>query len=209
MLNQLKEQLLLTEQEKANYQWIVIISTTILILVVIIFARKQLMHKEKYKIMALRDELTGIPNRRAILAFNKNVIENMRDLPPSLISIDIDFFKAVNDTYGHDVGDELIKSVADILTAEIRQTDKAGRVGGEEFLIVLPATDINSAIEISERIRKRVEIHPHTHLRLSVTVSIGVIQVTQDESLSEISKRLDKLLYEAKNSGRNRVMAEL
>lgn len=209
VLNQLKEQLLLTEQEKANYQWIVIISTTILILVVIIFARKQLIHKEKYKIMALRDELTGIPNRRAIFAFNKNVIENMRDLPPSLISIDIDFFKAVNDTYGHDVGDELIKSVADILTAEIRQTDKAGRVGGEEFLIVLPATDINSAIEISERIRKRVEIHPHTHLRLSVTVSIGVIQVTQGESLSEISKRLDKLLYEAKNSGRNRVMAGL
>ncbi|MGS0536387.1 GGDEF domain-containing protein [Pseudoalteromonas sp. SaAl2] len=125
----------------------------------------------------------------------------------SLISIDIDHFKAVNDEYGHDVGDELIKSIVNTLSHSIRSSDKVGRVGGEEFLIVLERQSLPHALEVAQRIRRSIEQQIHTTKNIKATVSMGVVEVNATETPEEAAKRADLNLYEAKKSGRNTIVA--
>lgn len=119
--------------------------------------------------------------------------------------LDIDFFKRVNDTYGHQFGDRVLQKVANTITESIRENDSVGRYGGEEFLVVLPDTEMTHAIFIAERIRKAVE-HLDFYENAHITIS-GGLTVFQGETIVELIDIVDKKLYEAKNDGRNRIKA--
>ncbi len=121
--------------------------------------------------------------------------------------LDLDHFKEINDSYGHPVGDMVLKEIAGILKNNVRGCDTAGRWGGEEFLIVLPQTDLYNAMAAAEKIRSVME---ETEFSVAghVTCSFGVASVRKDDDQDKLLSRADKALYEAKNSGRNRVCGE-
>ncbi|SFI03669.1 diguanylate cyclase (GGDEF) domain-containing protein [Tindallia magadiensis] len=127
--------------------------------------------------------------------------------PFSILLIDMDHFKVINDTYGHPAGDKILKQFSQILTQNIRKTDIAGRWGGEEFMVILPDANSTSAYAISEKIRKEAQ----NNLSIGnhqVTVSIGIAEVNRRDTLLRIVKRVDNALYQAKYQGRNRVIQE-
>ncbi len=163
---------------------------------------------------ALLDGLTNIPNRRRFdQVFESEWLRAQRSrLPLSLIMADIDFFKRFNDRYGHGVGDECLKKVAESLSASLaRPSDLAARYGGEEFVAILPETDAAGAHIIAERFRSMVESRriPHQDSDVSnvVTVSVGLSSVIPYVGMeaADLLKQADEMLYQAKNSGRNRV----
>ncbi|SDR69674.1 diguanylate cyclase (GGDEF) domain-containing protein [Halopseudomonas xinjiangensis] len=158
--------------------------------------------------LALRDGLTGLLNRRHWeQCVEHEFARHMRyETPVSLVIFDIDHFKAVNDTYGHQTGDEVIREVARVTRSMARETDYAGRYGGEEFVVLLPDTDLNGARQFAERLRLaisklRVE---HQDRPLQFTVSLGVACLdTKMSNHAELIERADKALYRSKESGRN------
>lgn len=121
----------------------------------------------------------------------------------SLIMLDIDHFKMVNDTYGHDIGDGVIISLSNTIKESIRSTDKFIRFGGEEFLIMLPNSDLNTATEVAEKIRLNIQNSLHSSKKLAITSSFGVVVHKEEDSFDSLIKQADLLLYEAKESGRN------
>lgn len=125
--------------------------------------------------------------------------------PLSFILVDIDFFKKVNDTYGHQVGDYVLKTTAGLLDYHIKKSDMIGRYGGEEFLIICPDTDKESATVLAEKLRKTVLEHTFDIVGQK-SISLGVAQLAAHECGDEILRRADNALYEAKNGGRNRVI---
>jgi len=167
---------------------------------------------------AIKDELTGIYNRRYInenltIAINDSMLYNQ---PLCVIMADLDFFKAVNDTYGHVVGDWVLKDFSKILNASIRSSsDWVGRYGGEEFLIVLKNTDANNGFKVAEKIRKLVEekVFAYKGIEIKITASFGAYSIisTSDMNLTvdELVNKADKNLYLAKNSGRNKTVINL
>ena len=126
-----------------------------------------------------------------------------------MLTLDVDFFKSVNDTYGHDAGDRVLQEMAGRLRASIRSIDLACRTGGEEFVVVLPGTDLQTAERVGERVRKMVAAKPFLAApgcHLSITVSLGVASLPSvDERAEDLLKRADQALYRAKREGRNRV----
>ena len=122
--------------------------------------------------------------------------------------IDIDFFKKVNDTYGHASGDKVLRTVASVIKAQLRESDIPARYGGEEFAVLLPYTHIDEAKIVGERLRKAVEETTVSldNLNINVTISMGLAEFRQDESGEELFAQADKALYKAKESGRNRVV---
>jgi diguanylate cyclase (GGDEF)-like protein len=157
---------------------------------------------------AARDFLTKIYNRRAtqqILEQQFNQFERYHSFC-SLILVDIDYFKAVNDNYGHETGDKVLQTVAIILKTNLRKTDTLGRWGGEEFLCILPNTRLEKAIEVAEKLR--LEIAKETIEGIACTISLGVKMFDDnDHSSEEAIKRADQCLYTAKHKGRNCVVA--
>jgi diguanylate cyclase (GGDEF)-like protein len=155
------------------------------------------------------DELTGLHNRRFILEnFYQKVSSAKRyNQPLSILLIDIDYFKKVNDKFGHLVGDEVLMAVALDLDNGLRETDLIGRYGGEEFLALLPMADLAEAQAIAERLRLLVadNVAFQEKYGFGVTVSIGLVELTATETGLELIARVDKALYKAKNNGRNRV----
>lgn len=160
--------------------------------------------------LSTTDGLTDLYNRTYLFQLAEKEYSAMkrykRDF--SVMMIDIDFFKKFNDNYGHKTGDEVLKKVAHTLTQSVRQdVDIVGRYGGEEFAVVLPETDLEQAKVLGERLRSNVEqialIKQLPELR--VTVSVGIAQLSKDETLEDLFKRADNMLYRAKESGRNRV----
>jgi diguanylate cyclase (GGDEF)-like protein len=123
--------------------------------------------------------------------------------------LDIDRFKDVNDTYGHQVGDRVLESLTRLLAETLRAPDSLGRYGGEEFLIVMPETDLDATNVIAERIRKKVRETDFEvgEARIKMTVSIGATKFQGGEDLAELFARVDRALYDAKQSGRNLVVA--
>lgn len=162
--------------------------------------------------MAVTDALTGLYNRRYLETQLVQLIEQSVDRGKilSLLTLDIDFFKSVNDTYGHDAGDRVLQEVAGRIRASVRSADLACRTGGEEFVVVLPGADIAVAEKVGERIRKAIAakpfmLGPGSHL--TVTASLGVSSLTSaQESVEDLLKRADRALYRAKREGRNRVI---
>lgn len=157
-----------------------------------------------YEKMALTDRLTGIANRRGIeRALHHELLRLRRfQTPVSFALFDIDRFKAINDTYGHGMGDEVLRLVARAMTSSVRDTDLVSRWGGEEFLVVLPETSYAGALVCAEKIRAKVATVGE-RVGFQVTVSGGLYQPGPGESMHEIVARADARLYEAKNKGRN------
>jgi diguanylate cyclase (GGDEF)-like protein len=170
------------------------------------------LHKSEKKLikLAATDPLTGLLNRReGIRRFEQEIALSKREnLPLSVIIIDIDLFKQVNDNFGHQVGDEAIKRVADILVATLRRYDIVCRYGGEEYLVVLPATGLPKAFEIAERIRGDIAneaIGAGPGREINLTVSSGVTSLQAKDSMDSLVYRADNALYIAKQEGRNQV----
>jgi diguanylate cyclase (GGDEF)-like protein len=167
-------------------------------------------HAEMLERLATVDGMTGLCNRRHFLALADNewarFVRYAR--PLALLMIDIDLFKSVNDRYGHDVGDEVIKSIADVLKTRKRASDIAGRLGGEEFALLLPETMLDNACGVAERLRRLVADGAVTvaENRIPITISIGASTAHKEmNGVTELIKQADVALYEAKRSGRNRV----
>lgn len=166
--------------------------------------------QEELTQLALYDKLTGLYNRGS---FDKKLSEELERSSRykkqfSLLMFDIDFFKKVNDAYGHQAGDEALKGVANIIRESIRATDYPTRFGGEEFIVILPETDSTEAVNLAERIRKIIEvadIHTSETEAIHITVSIGIATSHKDISTDALLKNVDDALYKAKNSGRNQV----
>ncbi len=165
--------------------------------------------------MAVTDPLTGLHNRRYMMGHLDTLMENATtsSKPLSLLIVDIDFFKAVNDTHGHDAGDVVLKEFANRLEGNVRGVDLSCRFGGEEFVVVMPDTDVNAASMVAERIREQVAAQPFKigesdDDRLELTISIGVATTAEDGvgDADQLLQRADKALYRAKDEGRNRVV---
>jgi diguanylate cyclase (GGDEF)-like protein len=167
--------------------------------------------------LALQDELTGLANRRALeQMLAEEVSRALRHgRPLSILMTDVDHFKAINDTYGHRVGDEVLRELARLLADNLRSIDRAARYGGEELLVMLPETPVAEARNVAERVRNAVAEHdfvvepedaePARHLRL--TASVGVASLPEDaDSPARLVEIADRALYEAKHQGRNRVV---
>lgn len=151
------------------------------------------------------DSLTGFYNRRKIEEILQGEMARSKRYgdPLSVIFIDIDNFKHINDTFGHRKGDEVLRKVADLIRREIRKTDSVGRFGGEEFVIVLPETDPERAVRVAERIRERIEREDFGVGE--VTVSVGVTGLKGEDDYGSLFVRMDRAMYLAKKKGKNRV----
>ncbi len=170
---------------------------------------------EDVKCESLTDALTGLANRKCfeikLTEAENNAIE--QSSPFSLLMVDIDHFKKFNDRYGHQMGDQVLKLVGQVLTRSFKGRDTAARYGGEEFAIVLPKTNFEAAMALAERVRKEVAECRVTRKRsgeqlCQITLSVGVACHRPGETTKELVVRADQALYRAKDSGRNRVVAE-
>jgi len=157
---------------------------------------------------AMYDLLTGLFNRRAFddLMHRELSLRDRHGHDLSLVMIDLDHFKAVNDTYGHHAGDAVLRDLADILREVCRPSDLPCRWGGEEFACLLPQTDLENAAKVAERLRAAIEAHDFPEVG-KVTASLGISQAGLDENEERFCKRADEALYKAKEGGRNRVEA--
>ncbi|MFT6899806.1 MAG: diguanylate cyclase (GGDEF)-like protein [Paraglaciecola sp.] len=157
--------------------------------------------------LANTDALTGLSNRRATIHTLEKEIERSQRYAcdVSILMLDVDYFKQINDSFGHQVGDEVLASIADILVATCRQTDHVGRYGGEEFLIILPETNQQAATDLAERIRRGVNSLPNSTQK-PITCSIGVASLALDLTMNDFIKQADDAMYQAKNLGRDRVV---
>ncbi|MCX8042364.1 MAG: GGDEF domain-containing protein [Thermodesulfobacteriaceae bacterium] len=151
------------------------------------------------------DPLTGILNRRAFLKILKREISlaKRHNLPLSLVMIDIDYFKKINDTYGHETGDYVLKTTAKVIRKSIRQEDLFARLGGEEFVLLLPHTNMEAAYKMSERLRQTIEKRQFKRIREKITASFGITEFSPLDNFRLFLKRADEALYEAKKRGRN------
>lgn len=170
---------------------------------------------EKMKREAHTDSLTGIANRKAFDEKLRDAamatMEGGQDL--SMLLIDVDFFKRINDVFGHQAGDQVIRVLAQTLQQNVKGRDTTARYGGEEFAVILPATTLEDAIHVAENIRKSVEalyvVSENRGENIGkITVSIGVASFQMGEPLSRMFERADQALYLAKTNGRNQVMSE-
>ncbi len=160
--------------------------------------------KDQLEMMAVTDALTSLYNRRHIYDRLRQEGEKSERYSSrfSVIMLDIDFFKRVNDTYGHQFGDQVLKKVADAIHSSVRNVDISGRYGGEEFLVILPEVQLKGAVILAERIREKVEKIETDAPGLKITVSGGVAEYIGGD-IEELVKKADQLLYKAKESGRN------
>ncbi|MCG8554192.1 MAG: diguanylate cyclase [Proteobacteria bacterium] len=171
-------------------------------------AAKNVFLMEATSRLAFTDPLTGLNNRHHTAQFLDQEVERARRYRNalSIILCDVDHFKSVNDTYGHNVGDDVLRSVSHALAKTMRKVDVVGRWGGEEFLLVLPNTGESGARIVAERLRRHIEAAPaHDPGPRSVTISLGVASYRGGSSAEAFVERADRALYEAKRRGRNRV----
>jgi two-component system, cell cycle response regulator len=165
--------------------------------------------------MAITDALTGLFNRRYMESHLGTLLEQAaaRGKPLSALVIDIDYFKAINDTHGHDAGDDVLRDFALRIKRSIRGIDLACRYGGEEFVIVMPETDMAVAAMVAERLRRRIAAEPFAIAQgaksIPVTISIGIAALRgKEDNAASLLKRADQALYRAKRDGRNRVVPD-
>jgi len=158
--------------------------------------------------LATIDRLTGIYNRYAFEKFLEEEISRAERYGTNfaLIMFDIDNFKKINDTYGHQTGDMILKKISQIVKENIRKSDIFGRWGGEEFMIILPVKNIDEASKVAEKIRKKIEEYKFPKVN-RVTISAGVTMYKNGDTLKSIIRRVDTALYMAKKSGKNKVVA--
>src|ERR1700722_12608351 len=165
--------------------------------------------------MAITDPLTGLHNRRYLSRHLDTLVANAKKngRPLAFVIMDIDFFKQVNDSHGHDIGDEVLKEFAARINANVRGIDLACRYGGEEFVVAMPDTDMAFAYNIAERLRQSIETTPVKISRapgaLKITISIGIAKAEgEGDTADALLHRADQALYRAKRTGRNKVVAD-
>ncbi|HWV43701.1 PleD family two-component system response regulator [Pseudorhodoplanes sp.] len=163
---------------------------------------------------AITDALTGLHNRRYMESHLAKLVEQAgsRGKQLAVLVLDIDFFKSINDTYGHDCGDDVLREFAIRVRKSIRGIDLACRVGGEEFVVVMPETDMSVASTVAERLRRRIAAEPFPieqgRRSIDVTISVGIAALeSSHDTAAQLIKRADQALYRAKRDGRNRVVA--
>ncbi len=165
----------------------------------------------KMEILAMHDELTGLFNRRAIEEHAKAELDlaKRKERTLSIVLLDIDHFKKINDQFGHNIGDYALRELAKILSENLRQYDRAGRWGGEEFIVILPDTPLSEAYLIAERLRikaSEMKLPLENGTELTLQISLGVASATLNyPNHTNLIDAADQALYEAKQSGRNRV----
>lgn len=186
-------------------------------------ARLKLLHLRLERLAALRadrdrlfelayhDHLTGLPNRRFLDTALADALVDTRaqGLPMAILLFDVDRFKAINDRWGHPVGDQVLQEMAAVLRRTSRRRDVIGRFGGEEFLYLLPGHGLDEAVAQAERVRSDLATHPFSTPdgSLCLTVSVGATEVQGDDTPHSVLVRADRLLYEAKRGGRNRIVS--
>jgi diguanylate cyclase (GGDEF)-like protein len=155
------------------------------------------------------DDLTKAMSRPYLLEALKRELElsGKRPIPSCIAMVDLDLFKEVNDTFGHLVGDQILRGVVGRIKSRMRNLDIIGRYGGEEFLLIFPSTKLTSTVEIVDRIRQHIADSPFhiEELSIPITISAGVTASEKNDTIDTIIERADQLLYQAKNNGRNRV----
>jgi len=163
-------------------------------------------HVEVMRELALTDVLTGLPNRREVTDRLTSAIalSHRAGQPLSVALIDVDRFKAINDRFGHDTGDAVLRRLGELMGLQLRGGDVLGRWGGEEFLLFAPGAPVRAAAELAERVRRTVATHAFAHGE-PVTISLGLAQCSAEDDLAALVKRADLALYQAKRNGRNRV----
>ncbi|MCL5974977.1 MAG: GGDEF domain-containing protein [Gammaproteobacteria bacterium] len=178
------------------------VSAFAVIFVWVISAQQHELHE-----LAMTDSLTGLANRVQLNGTLEQAVQQheRRQTPMTLISLDLDNFKMINDTFGHDAGDEVLRGIGKLLQKRIRRSDKVFRLGGEEFLILLYETDSAQGLLVAEELRKTIEAMPLLPDR-SVTTSLGIATLQPKEDWRDWMKRSDDNLYRAKKEGRNRVV---
>ena len=206
---QLTNQALADAERIRGLQSLVIALAAGLTLLLGYLAWRQLKASRSMRELALTDELTRLPNRRAILSYATQQIDDARRSQKvlSVLVCDIDYFKRVNDTHGHAIGDVVLQRIAHACQHVLRSEDKLGRTGGEEFLVVLPGATGAVAMDVAERLRQAVDaidcrdLHPELH----ITISIGACEWTPAiPDIAQLSRHADDALYRAKAGGRNR-----
>ncbi|QCU90914.1 sensor domain-containing diguanylate cyclase [Thiomicrorhabdus sediminis] len=163
--------------------------------------------EQRNELLAKTDKLTGASNRHRGDEFLANATDyaHINDSPLSVLLFDIDFFKNINDEYGHQAGDKVLVHISDLMNRELRQTDLFVRWGGEEFLVIATHTDIDKATLLAERIRQKIDGDHYKNFS-HLTVSCGVTQLKKNENTEHLIQRVDKALYQAKELGRNTVV---
>ena len=163
-------------------------------------------------LLAQTDTLTGLPNRRHFLEMAGNELERRHRYRGALsvLMIDIDHFKKINDSYGHQIGDKVLQAVGRLFPEALRNSDFVGRIGGEEFAAMLPETGGSKACEVAERVRQQVEMtevvcEDGVSLRITLSIGVSSVEGDDDRSLDALLEQADQALYAAKNAGRNRV----
>ncbi|MDJ0712217.1 MAG: GGDEF domain-containing protein [Woeseiaceae bacterium] len=185
-------------------------TTTILITIVVMsafaYAFSLITDRQREQLLQLatKDPLTGAGNRRGLDTKLRDVVNtfNRSNSPASLVLIDLDHFKAVNDIHGHAVGDQILKSITEIVNLRIRVTDSLYRIGGEEFVVVLEGADLHRAAHLAEQLRTLVDANELVPDH-AVTISLGVAELKSGESPNDWLHRADEALYRAKDAGRN------
>jgi two-component system, cell cycle response regulator len=163
---------------------------------------------------AITDALTGLYNRRYMESHVGTLVEQAaaRSKPLTVLVLDIDYFKSINDTHGHDAGDDVLREFATRIRKSIRGIDLACRYGGEEFVVVMPETDLAVATAVAERLRRRIASDPFPiqegARKVEVTISIGIAALGGNDTAAGVIKRADQALYRAKRDGRNRVVPD-
>lgn len=186
------------------------------VLLICLFIRYRLVHKYNRKLQKVNrqleylshnDHLSGLPNRYLLhKTFQLEVARSKRNKKPfSVMMMDVDWFKRINDSYGHDAGDDVIKKMAFLLLSNIRENDAVGRWGGEEFLIICPETGDEGAFRLGEHLRQQVEQYDFG-VDLPLTVSVGIAEFRLNETMESCLKRADTALYQAKHTGRNKTI---
>ncbi|WP_162299681.1 GGDEF domain-containing protein [Marinospirillum perlucidum] len=203
---------LASADQRQLMQWLSVAVLSLLLLVVLVVGILMLallrIHQQKDALLhqSQTDTLTGLYNRRRMYQLAEQELARVHRNGGSLglVLIDLDHFKQINDTYGHPTGDAVLKAFAGMLVKEIREQDVAVRMGGEEFAVILPDSDLSSAYALAERIREATQALCLPH-QVKLTASFGASTAQQpDETFEQLFSRTDKLLYQAKTQGRNR-----
>ncbi|WP_457336303.1 diguanylate cyclase [Rhizobacter sp. P5_C2] len=200
----------LDQERRASALRAVVIALAALLVVVmgvLVWRHRRTSHRMQD--LAMTDELTHLPNRRHVLGKLQGLLAQRQAC--ALLIVDLDFFKMINDEHGHLVGDDILRAIATVLRDSGRAPVELGRLGGEEFIVVLPEVDIDTAIAAAERLRQKVaELDVSRWLPdRNITISIGITLAESGDTVSSVLRRADEALYEAKRSGRNRCVARI
>jgi diguanylate cyclase (GGDEF)-like protein len=210
--SELKSLKILQQSQQQRYWFLIFGFSVVIILMTIYMLWKQIQHRNRFQSMALRDPLTQAPNRRAILQYAEERFNEAKctGMELSFAVIDIDLFKSINDEFGHEVGDEILKEFALSCKAILRKQDRYGRIGGEEWLIVFSDTNRDHIKSIFHRLYQELSVRTSSILpkNKAVTFSMGVSQFKNNTDVGSLIRSADVCMYDAKSAGRNQIKFE-